>query len=271
MIKDYIANAAGIQMPEGDVVKITDKAGNIIWEAAGLPSEYQQVEWIKAAANVGAYIDLGFAFDAAATIHISLHSLSTYAIAYPFGAAENSGVLRCMISCPYSTKEEAYLYGSKGTAYIASSIPGLNTNRHDLICRLKKGEMIWENVTLGTKGQGLTSQTEYTMKNNLYLFAQNYNGNARWGAERKICAFGYYDKNDELICDLIPCYRKSDGEIGMYDLARRLFLTNIGTGTFTKGPDVKNSGGVLHNIEIPAGILLFTMSNGDIIRKVVSL
>ena len=265
----YLAQAAGLQIPEGDVVKITDGLGNLIWEQSGLPSAYQQVEWIQAATNVGAYIDLGFAFDTAATIHISLHSLSTYAVAYPFGAAENSGVLRCMISCPYSTKEEAYIYGSKGTAYISSSIPGMTTNRNDLICTLKKGNLNWENVTLGTKGKGLTTQTEYTMKNNLYIFAQNYNGNARWGAERKICAFSYYDKNDELICDLTPCYRKSDNVIGMYDIVRNMFLTNAGTGTFTKGPDV-NSGGVLNNLEIPIGTeLFFTLKNGDIIRKAV--
>ena len=37
---------------------------------------------------------------------------------------------------------------------------------------------------------------------------------------------------------LIPCYRKSDGEIGMYDTVSRTFYTNAGTGSFTKGADV---------------------------------
>lgn len=38
--------------------------------------------------------------------------------------------------------------------------------------------------------------------------------------------------------DLIPCYRKSDGVIGMYDLISNLFYTNAGSGSFTKGADV---------------------------------
>ena len=76
------------------------------------------------------------------------------------------------------------------------------------------------------------------MTSNLYLFAQNYNGSARFGYNRTIKAFQYYDKTDTLICDLVPCYRKSDGVIGMYDLARKTFLTNVGTGNFTKGADV---------------------------------
>lgn len=42
----------------------------------------------------------------------------------------------------------------------------------------------------------------------------------------------------EGVCDLIPCYRKSDGEIGMYNAINGEFLTNLGTGAFDKGPDV---------------------------------
>ncbi len=38
--------------------------------------------------------------------------------------------------------------------------------------------------------------------------------------------------------DFVPCYRKSDDEIGMYDLVNDIFYTNQGTGTFTKGPEV---------------------------------
>lgn len=45
-------------------------------------------------------------------------------------------------------------------------------------------------------------------------------------------------QSGETVCDLIPCYRKSDVEIGMYDLVSKTFLTNAGTGTFTKGGDV---------------------------------
>lgn len=38
--------------------------------------------------------------------------------------------------------------------------------------------------------------------------------------------------------DMYPCYRKSDDEVGMYDLATHTFFTNAGTGAFTAGPDV---------------------------------
>lgn len=48
-----------------------------------------------------------------------------------------------------------------------------------------------------------------------------------------------------LIRDFVPCYRKSDGVIGMYDLCGTIcsltntpFYINAGTGTFLKGADV---------------------------------
>ena len=41
-----------------------------------------------------------------------------------------------------------------------------------------------------------------------------------------------------VLLDLVPCYRKSDGEIGMYDTVSRQFFKNLGTGSFAKGADV---------------------------------
>lgn len=38
--------------------------------------------------------------------------------------------------------------------------------------------------------------------------------------------------------NLIPCYRKADGEIGMYDAESGTFLTNAGTGAFLKGGNI---------------------------------
>ena len=42
----------------------------------------------------------------------------------------------------------------------------------------------------------------------------------------------------ETIMHLIPCYRKSDNVIGLYDVVNDGFYVNNGTGTFTKGSDV---------------------------------
>lgn len=44
--------------------------------------------------------------------------------------------------------------------------------------------------------------------------------------------------NNVLVRDFVPCYRKSDNEIWLYDLVNNQFYTNQWTGTFTKWPNI---------------------------------
>lgn len=46
----------------------------------------------------------------------------------------------------------------------------------------------------------------------------------------------------ELVKDLIPAKRNSDGTIGMYDKVTNAFYTNVGSGSFTAGPEIEKSG-----------------------------
>lgn len=229
------SNTKALAIPEGNVVKIT-VGGQVLWEkvTSRIPSEYQEVEYIKAASSIGAYINLGFNFDSAARVNLGMYCVDTTP-SYIFGAAESSGKYRCMISAPYGGGRTAYAYGFKGSSYTnitVALVAGLN----DLEYTIKAGGLSLKNTTNG--GSYTATNTAFTMTSNLLLFAQNYNGSARWGGARQIHYFKYYDKTDTLICDLVPCYRKSDGVIGMYDIVRNTFLTNAGSGAFTKGADV---------------------------------
>lgn len=201
-----------------------------------LPSEYQQVEYIIAPANgKKTYLDLGFTFDTACRGYLGLYLIESKTVQC-FGNAEQSGKYRCMISAGGTT----YVYGSNGSGYIGQTISGKINELMDLEFVLKPGEIYIQNLATGDKSSVGKAQVAYTMTTNLTLFAQNYNGTIRRDGANRIHYFKYYDKNDELICDLIPCYRKADNEIGMYDIVRKIFLTNVGTdgGAFTKGPDV---------------------------------
>ena len=43
---------------------------------------------------------------------------------------------------------------------------------------------------------------------------------------------------DDLVRDMVPCYRKSDGVIWMYDLVNDIFYTNSWSWTFIVWPEV---------------------------------
>ena len=226
---------SGISIPEGEVRSVGCK-GTLLWQAEA----YREVEWISAAASVGAYIDLGFAYDTAATIRLEQWLNGAKTTTYPFGATNSTGVLRCMLTSPDGeSAHSSGFYGSNGVNYGASSIANnVTSGKNEFVMTIGAGVRKLQNLTTGVTSSGTVSQSAYTMTDNLYLFAQNYKGSPRFGGERRISAFRYYDKDGSLICDLVPCYRIADGVIGMYDRARELFLTNAGSGSFTKGADV---------------------------------
>lgn len=47
-----------------------------------------------------------------------------------------------------------------------------------------------------------------------------------------------FESSGSVFADLVPCYRRADGIIGMFDMIAGVFHTNGGTGTFTKGEDL---------------------------------
>lgn len=218
-------------------MKELKEGGTVIWEkvTGRIPSAYQEVEWIQAGANVGAYIDLGFSYDTGAIIKLGQWVMNNNT-AYPFGTTNTDGEYRCCLSTPYAKWANAYYHDavegsrSKACHYVVNQL-------NHFVATYKAGTIRLENLT---NGESVSADTlkSYTISANHYLFAQNYKNAPRYGDIRRISYFQYYDKTDTLICDLVPCYRKSDGVIGMYDIVRKTFLTNIGSGTFTKGADV---------------------------------
>lgn len=232
------AGIKAITIPEGNVTQIA--VGNtVLWQSSPLPSAYQQVEWVKAENTVQAYIDLGICYDSKATIYITQYLSASSATAYAFGAAENSGKVRCMLTTNRGAVGKSVTYCHRtGNTYAEGILNNNVSGKNEFVLHFEEGSFYTENKTTGETTKKLNVITDYTMTSNLYLFGQNYNGSPRFGNIRQFGGFQYYDKNNTLICDLIPCYRKSDGVIGMYDIVRKIFLTNAGTGSFTKGADV---------------------------------
>lgn len=109
-------------------------------------------------------------------------------------------------------------------------------------------------IMLRTNGNGtftyhikdLTNEKEFLAENRSYTLM----GNVTYGicvsslnsvyilnGTNRFYYFRLY-KDGEVAFDGIPCYRKSDNVVGLYDLVSKEFLVNAGTGSFTAGPDV---------------------------------
>lgn len=84
------------------------------------------------------------------------------------------------------------------------------------------------NIKTFTAGNPINIMASYT---------ENQSSNLSNYSYYKLYSFKVYD-NDTLVSDFVPCYRKSDGEIGLYDLVNNNFFSNAGSGTFIKGNDI---------------------------------
>lgn len=71
----------------------------------------------------------------------------------------------------------------------------------------------------------------------IWLFRGHNTYNGYTETKNKI-KFGIIYEGGEVVCNLVPCYRKSDNKPGMYDLVTKTFFTNQGTGDFIVGADV---------------------------------
>ena len=95
--------------------------------------------------------------------------------------------------------------------------------------------------TVTVDGTSYSSQySSYTFNKWVWIFGYHNtaSGTVSYLASAKLYKLDIYDENWTLIYDLVPCYRKQDTEIWMYDLINNVFYTNSWTWTFTKWNDV---------------------------------
>ena len=194
-----------------------------------LPSAFQEVEWIGSSRTQ--YID---------SQYIGKYGLSTYAkIIYTGGLADNVCLLGARIDSGQTRLYLGYrIYNSHinigyEQEYQSQTAPSnvLHEYKYELLNSVAK--IYQDNMEI--LSQSITPN--FTTNQNMYIFAYSYLGNAASNIACKLYSLKIYD-NKVLVRDFVPCYRKADNKIGLYDLVNCVFYTNAGTGRFTKGGNV---------------------------------
>ncbi len=191
-----------------------------------LPAEYQEVEYIESTGTQ--YIDLGAGSYQYTTISVDIQftdlasTVQNFGIVnYPnnflFGYADTKGF--CSIFGNMSD------FVTVGTA---------DTNRHKMVVSCPLKQTTFDNVATIT-----TSSSNFQTQSNILLFASWVQSTSTVDRYCYCRLYGckFYD-SAVIQRDLVPCYRKADDVVGLYDLVNNQFYTNSGTGTFTKGADV---------------------------------
>lgn len=170
-----------------------------------LPSEYQQVAWIG--------------FSGAQRLYIS----------EPVSYRTNDTASVCFLQT--DSTRSCFLIGA--VAY--------SDNQNDWCLQTQNGSMTPRFFNLGNCG--FVNEGEYTvaygeiLADNSRAFnigSRGHAGSAFVGRIKNV----RLQRDGELVYNFVPCVRKSDSVIGMYDTVTETFFTNIGTGDFTKGENV---------------------------------
>lgn len=195
----------------------------------GLPTEYQEVKFIQSSGTQ--WIDTGFYPNTTTTkveLGITPQSLDvTQGVCGARGNDVAADETACNIFLlAAGTYRFDWINGD-----VSKSYPVATDIMYRISCTRGLGTINDISIT-GTNTDSITESETFLIGN------FNNNGAAYTNGFKGCIHYAKLYSNDVLIRDLVPCYRKADDVIGMYDLVNDAFYTNAGTGTFTKGGDI---------------------------------
>ena len=214
-----------------------------------LPKAYQEVEYLETHAQ--GYIDSGYAFTEP-ELKIEFKYMKDESLNNnPFGVDTSStvGAGRMMhghifslnVYCGNGGRPIKFEAGKQviGKIYEGSvEIVGTVADEQRMILTMN-----------GDSQTFLNSQTNFFAGCPMtdYVLATRYDaaGKADYLFKGRFYYLRFFDHTGTIVRSFIPCYRKSDGEVGLYDFCGSIcpqtgtpFYINLGENTFSKGPDV---------------------------------
>ena len=192
-----------------------------------LPDTYQQVDYIQSSGTQ--YIDTGVPITSDLRMVLERANVDTNDCIE--GAIYNQNRPFSVFAWANNGATNGYfgsLVGSDTSTWSSSGVP-IDTNKHTV--DLSSGSQKLDGTEYGTQTIQPNSLTIGLL--GWHIHTSTY---PSWtGFSAKVYSCKFYNGGG-LIRDFIPCYRKSDNVIGLYDIINGTFYTNSGTGSFSCYP-----------------------------------
>ena len=198
--------------------------------------KYQRVEYITSAVEeTYPYIITDFCADNTCGMEV-IASFPKMQDRIPMGSRENSDATRFYCVYPLSTSSIYYGFNTGTTISCALKV--------DTIYRLQTNFLNSRLVNVydkdgNRKGGGAISSTLTTQTAPVSIFGYHSASSGTVSSKREFKLYGARcSKGHEVVREYIPCYRKSDGVVGVYEKITGQFLTSAVDAVFTKGADI---------------------------------
>jgi len=222
---------------------------DVVFQKNGLPSGYTEVEYIESSG--GQYILTDIVPSNTTGIYARILSKNTASDLVYFGS-KGTGNSRLWTG---NVRDKIYT-GWNSLPGEGNRIPTDNETINTIKVNYLNDRKCTVNDTdvVGfTNLPGLSSDNTYPIA----IFGGNNEGNINYRSSIRLYEFTV-SSEDRISYKLIPCYRTSDGVIGLYDISHDVFYTNSGSGDFTKGADVETDNveaeGIMANQRLTYGI-----------------
>lgn len=208
-----------------------------------LPSTYQQVEYIQSTAtnpwttsSSWQVINTWYTHNPNTKVEIEYQYLATTVQQRMFGSETTNSSYSTFVT--YINWSTQWARATKDWEWNwQSTSVSADTNKHTFILDKSTYKIYtnWSQIHSSSNAYTMTKNWQYPLS--LFATRNSWYSSYIEHASAKL----YYCKirdNWTLVRDFIPCYRKSDSVIGLYDLVWKTFYTNQWTWSFTKGSNV---------------------------------
>lgn len=212
--------------------KIKDETMDNVYklpEESRLPFQYQEVEYIESTGTQ--YIDTGIIPDQNSGFDVVyLTKDSTSNIINSWGSIFGSR---------YASLEREFQLTtySSNSSYLGTLRFETSSYNAGITVNKKMHSTLISQVYTNNDDVSFTIGGTFTSPQTLTVFALNNNGEIIQHGSLQLYSFKLYN-GETVVRDFIPCYRKLDGVIGLFDIIENKFYINSGSGTFKRGGNV---------------------------------
>lgn len=196
-----------------------------------LPIDYTRVDYIQNTS--GAYIDTGYAPDSTNGFKIEVKYTPTIANERYCVLSNYSRAGHTSLEIYSSNKSRVYI--NNGQVDNRNNTILSTTDINNVVVEYSNGAL--RHIVNGTETD--ISSTLTLGDASLYMFLDRSKRVSTFTEPLRIYECKLYN-GGTLVRYFVPCYRNSDGVIGMYDLKNNVFYPNEGTGSFSYGNVIQN-------------------------------